>query len=181
MPFLIRGTTADPKFIPDVGGLAAGLLKSQLGCAGGLSSSSRKRDSANSCRRHKQPSAGCSKRKNRHSNYRASRRRTALKRMRKTAQSLSRSLSVALILRCVEGSIAALKEFQRLFIPQRHHRIDTHSAARRNAATSTVNSRMSPIIRTSAPPWDRHAWRGGRECSTQPCLHAARGLRRQQR
>ncbi|HKV24913.1 MAG TPA: AsmA family protein [Candidatus Acidoferrum sp.] len=37
VPFQIQGTTADPKFIPDVGGLAAGLLKSQLGCVGGLS------------------------------------------------------------------------------------------------------------------------------------------------
>lgn len=36
VPFLIHGTTADPKFIPDVGGLAAGILKSQLGCAAGL-------------------------------------------------------------------------------------------------------------------------------------------------
>jgi AsmA protein len=36
VPFLIHGTTADPKFIPDVGGLAASMLKSQLGCAGGL-------------------------------------------------------------------------------------------------------------------------------------------------
>jgi AsmA protein len=36
VPFQIQGTTADPKFIPDVGGLAAGMLKSQLGCAGGL-------------------------------------------------------------------------------------------------------------------------------------------------
>lgn len=36
VPFQIQGTTSDPKFIPDVGGLAAGLLKSQLGCAGGL-------------------------------------------------------------------------------------------------------------------------------------------------
>jgi AsmA protein len=37
VPFQIQGTTSDPKFIPDVGGLAAGLLKSQLGggCAGG--------------------------------------------------------------------------------------------------------------------------------------------------
>jgi AsmA protein len=34
IPFLIQGTTADPKFIPDVGGLAAGVLKSELGCAG---------------------------------------------------------------------------------------------------------------------------------------------------
>jgi AsmA protein len=36
VPFQIQGTTADPKFIPDVGGLAAGMMKSQLGCAGGL-------------------------------------------------------------------------------------------------------------------------------------------------
>jgi AsmA protein len=36
VPFQIQGTTAEPKFIPDVGGLAAGLFKSQLGCAGGL-------------------------------------------------------------------------------------------------------------------------------------------------
>lgn len=42
VPFQIQGTTADPKFIPDVGGLAAGLLKSQLGCAGGLSTSGAK-------------------------------------------------------------------------------------------------------------------------------------------
>lgn len=36
IPFLIQGTTSDPKFIPDAGGLAAGMVKSQLGCAGGL-------------------------------------------------------------------------------------------------------------------------------------------------
>jgi AsmA protein len=36
VPFQIQGTTADPRFIPDVGGLAAGMLKSQLGCVGGL-------------------------------------------------------------------------------------------------------------------------------------------------
>ncbi len=34
VPFLIHGTASDPKFIPDVGGLAAGLLKSQFGCGG---------------------------------------------------------------------------------------------------------------------------------------------------
>ena len=34
VPFLIHGTASDPKFIPDVGGLAADMLKSQLGCAG---------------------------------------------------------------------------------------------------------------------------------------------------
>ncbi|MGB8476313.1 MAG: AsmA family protein [Candidatus Acidiferrum sp.] len=42
VPFLIHGTTSEPKFIPDVGGLAAGLLKSQLGCAGGLTSGAAK-------------------------------------------------------------------------------------------------------------------------------------------
>ena len=35
IPFQIQGTASDPKFIPDVGGAAAGMLKSQLGCAGG--------------------------------------------------------------------------------------------------------------------------------------------------
>jgi AsmA protein len=34
VPFMIQGTTADPKFVPDVGGLAAGMMRSQLGCAG---------------------------------------------------------------------------------------------------------------------------------------------------
>jgi hypothetical protein len=34
IPFQIQGTTADPKFVPDVGGIAAGMLKSQLGCVG---------------------------------------------------------------------------------------------------------------------------------------------------
>jgi AsmA protein len=42
VPFQIKGTTADPKFIPDVGGLAAGMLKSQLGCVGGLGASGAK-------------------------------------------------------------------------------------------------------------------------------------------
>ena len=36
VPFLVQGTTANPKFVPDAGGLAAGMLKSQAGCAGGL-------------------------------------------------------------------------------------------------------------------------------------------------
>jgi AsmA protein len=31
IPFLIQGTTSDPKFVPDVGGLAAEMFKSQLG------------------------------------------------------------------------------------------------------------------------------------------------------
>ncbi len=35
IPFQIQGTTSDPKFVPDVGGLAAGMLKSQLGCVTG--------------------------------------------------------------------------------------------------------------------------------------------------
>lgn len=35
IPFLVKGTTKDPKFIPDVGGVAASMLKSQLGCFGG--------------------------------------------------------------------------------------------------------------------------------------------------
>lgn len=35
IPFLIQGTASDPKFVPDVGGVAAGMLKSQLGCTGG--------------------------------------------------------------------------------------------------------------------------------------------------
>ncbi len=35
VPFLIQGTASDPKFLPDVGGVAAGVLKSQLGCTGG--------------------------------------------------------------------------------------------------------------------------------------------------
>ncbi len=42
VPFQIQGTTANPKFIPDVGGLAAGMFKSQLGCAAGLGASGAK-------------------------------------------------------------------------------------------------------------------------------------------
>ena len=42
VPFLIQGTASDPKFVPDVGGLAASMLKSQLGCAGGLTTSGAK-------------------------------------------------------------------------------------------------------------------------------------------
>jgi AsmA protein len=38
IPFQIEGTTSDPKFIPDVGGLAKDLFKSELGCLGGKSS-----------------------------------------------------------------------------------------------------------------------------------------------
>jgi AsmA protein len=41
IPFQIQGTASDPKFIPDVGGLAAGMLKSQLGCVGSSVSGSK--------------------------------------------------------------------------------------------------------------------------------------------
>jgi len=36
VPFRIQGTTAEPKFIPDVGGMASGIVKSQLGCTKGV-------------------------------------------------------------------------------------------------------------------------------------------------
>lgn len=36
IPFLIKGTTSDPKFLPDVGGIAFSMLKTQLGCAGSM-------------------------------------------------------------------------------------------------------------------------------------------------
>ena len=35
IPFQIKGTTKNPSFVPDVGGVAASMLKSQLGCLGG--------------------------------------------------------------------------------------------------------------------------------------------------
>lgn len=35
VPFIIQGTASDPRFVPDVGGIAAGAVKSQLGCATG--------------------------------------------------------------------------------------------------------------------------------------------------
>jgi AsmA protein len=35
LPFQIKGTTKDPQFIPDVGGVATSMLKSQLSCVGG--------------------------------------------------------------------------------------------------------------------------------------------------
>jgi AsmA protein len=34
IPFQIHGTTADPKFVPDIGGIAASMLKTQFGCVG---------------------------------------------------------------------------------------------------------------------------------------------------
>lgn len=37
VPFQIHGTTANPQFVPDVGGATASLLKSELSCAGGAS------------------------------------------------------------------------------------------------------------------------------------------------
>jgi AsmA protein len=35
VPLQVKGTTSDPKFMPDVGGATASMFKSQLGCAGG--------------------------------------------------------------------------------------------------------------------------------------------------
>jgi AsmA protein len=35
VPFQVHGTTANPQFVPDVGGATASLLKSELSCAGG--------------------------------------------------------------------------------------------------------------------------------------------------
>jgi hypothetical protein len=35
VPLQVRGTTANPQFMPDVGGAAASMLKSELSCAGG--------------------------------------------------------------------------------------------------------------------------------------------------
>jgi AsmA protein len=37
VPLQVKGTTANPQFVPDVGGAAASLLKSELSCAGGAS------------------------------------------------------------------------------------------------------------------------------------------------
>jgi AsmA protein len=42
VPFLVHGTTSDPKFVPDVGGLAAAMLKSQSGCTGSTTSGAKK-------------------------------------------------------------------------------------------------------------------------------------------
>jgi len=35
VPLQVHGTTSNPQIVPDVGGVAAGLLKSELGCTGG--------------------------------------------------------------------------------------------------------------------------------------------------
>ena len=47
IPFLIAGTTADPKFVPDVGGIASSMLKSQLGCLGGGNTTAGSQSQAN--------------------------------------------------------------------------------------------------------------------------------------
>jgi hypothetical protein len=47
VPFQIKGTTADPKFVPDVGGLAADMFKSNLGCLGGGSTNASGKSQAN--------------------------------------------------------------------------------------------------------------------------------------
>lgn len=44
IPFLIQGTMSDPKFIPDVGGLAEELLKSQLGSTGATFTGTQQQD-----------------------------------------------------------------------------------------------------------------------------------------
>jgi hypothetical protein len=36
VPLQVHGTTSNPQFVPDVGGAAASMLKSELGCAGGV-------------------------------------------------------------------------------------------------------------------------------------------------
>ena len=47
IPFLVKGTTAQPKFVPDVGGIAASLVKSQLGCVGGTTAGSKSQANPN--------------------------------------------------------------------------------------------------------------------------------------
>jgi AsmA protein len=36
VPLQVHGTTANPEFVPDIGGATASLMKSELGCAGGV-------------------------------------------------------------------------------------------------------------------------------------------------
>lgn len=48
VPFQVQGTMSDPKFVPDVGGLAAGMFKSQLGCLGNAASGVTKSQKASS-------------------------------------------------------------------------------------------------------------------------------------
>src|SRR5262249_34555047 len=47
IPFLINGTSANLKFVPDVGGIASSMLKSQLGCLGGGSKTAGSQSQAN--------------------------------------------------------------------------------------------------------------------------------------
>jgi len=47
IPFLVKGTTAQPKFVPDVGGIAASLVKSQLGCVGGTTAGAKSQANPN--------------------------------------------------------------------------------------------------------------------------------------
>jgi AsmA protein len=42
VPFIIQGTSSDPKFAPDIGGLAANMVKSQLNCVGSAASGATK-------------------------------------------------------------------------------------------------------------------------------------------
>ena len=42
IPFMVQGTSSDPKFVPDVGGLAANMVKSQLNCVGSVASGATK-------------------------------------------------------------------------------------------------------------------------------------------
>ena len=47
VPFQIKGTTSDPKFVPDVGNIAADMFKSKLGCLGGGSSTTKSQANPN--------------------------------------------------------------------------------------------------------------------------------------
>ena len=47
VPFQIQGTTSEPKFIPDVGGIAADMFKSKLGCLGGSTPGAKSQPNAN--------------------------------------------------------------------------------------------------------------------------------------
>jgi len=47
VPFQVKGTTADPKFVPDVEGLAADMFKSKLGCVGGSGTAAGAKSQAN--------------------------------------------------------------------------------------------------------------------------------------
>lgn len=47
VPFQVKGTMADPKFVPDVGGLAADMFKSKLGCLGGGGTAAAAKSQAN--------------------------------------------------------------------------------------------------------------------------------------